>query len=254
MLHAKFVFPSQAISGLATLALADAQQLTLLRAVAKGNQPQLIAAISADTAALFSQAGSQVGIAGVDRVTGCNLGKAGERWHGLLGITTSPPLLPTQPLVQVAAAPVPGASGSKLAAYCAYKAAYCSAYAHCFNGICLWKQQEKAGDGLKSVQAGMDALAAARKASSAYDAAPPASLNLHHRWAPRTLLRRCGCRWPAFYSRPAFLHSPLHCGRFISRLAAPFSLRRVDEDLEHVLLDTQRRMQRENDRCACRAV
>lgn len=47
--------------GLATLALADAQQLTLLRAKAKGNQPSLISSIAADTAQLYSQAGGQVG-------------------------------------------------------------------------------------------------------------------------------------------------------------------------------------------------
>ena len=54
----------QAVRALASLALADAQQLTMLRAVAKGNQPQLIAGIAADTAELYSTACSQVGSAG----------------------------------------------------------------------------------------------------------------------------------------------------------------------------------------------
>jgi hypothetical protein len=51
----------QLLRGLASTALADAQQLTLLRAVVKGNQPSLIAAIAADTAELYALAGSQVG-------------------------------------------------------------------------------------------------------------------------------------------------------------------------------------------------
>lgn len=51
----------QLLRGLASTALADAQQLTLLRAVVKGNQPPLIAAIAADTAELYALAGSQVG-------------------------------------------------------------------------------------------------------------------------------------------------------------------------------------------------
>lgn len=51
----------QVLRVLASTALADAQQLTLLRAVVKGNQPALIAAIAADTAQLYSLAGSQVG-------------------------------------------------------------------------------------------------------------------------------------------------------------------------------------------------
>jgi hypothetical protein len=50
----------QVVRALATAALADAQQLTVLRAVAKGNQPALIASLAADTAALYSQACSQV--------------------------------------------------------------------------------------------------------------------------------------------------------------------------------------------------
>lgn len=48
------------VRALSTLALADAQQLTVLRAVAKGNQPALIAGLAADTAALYAQAGNQV--------------------------------------------------------------------------------------------------------------------------------------------------------------------------------------------------
>jgi hypothetical protein len=51
------------VRALSTLALADAQQLTVLRAVAKGNQPALIASLAADTAALYGQAGGQVGSA-----------------------------------------------------------------------------------------------------------------------------------------------------------------------------------------------
>ena len=50
----------QVVRALASTALADAQQLTVLRAVAKGNQPALIALLAADTAALYSQACSQV--------------------------------------------------------------------------------------------------------------------------------------------------------------------------------------------------
>lgn len=48
------------LHALSSAALADAQQLTVLRAVAKGNQPSLIAALAADTAQLYGQAYSQV--------------------------------------------------------------------------------------------------------------------------------------------------------------------------------------------------
>jgi hypothetical protein len=48
------------LRALSSLALADAQQLTVLRAVAKGNAPSLVAALAADTAVLYSQACSQV--------------------------------------------------------------------------------------------------------------------------------------------------------------------------------------------------
>lgn len=60
--------PLQLLRALASTALADAQQLTLLRAIARGNQPPLIAAIAADTAELYGLAGSQV------RGLGCCLG------------------------------------------------------------------------------------------------------------------------------------------------------------------------------------
>ncbi len=52
------------VRAVSSVALADAQQLTVLRAVAKGNQPALIAALGADTAQLYGQACSQVGVAG----------------------------------------------------------------------------------------------------------------------------------------------------------------------------------------------
>ncbi|KAL4452240.1 hypothetical protein ABPG75_007902 [Micractinium tetrahymenae] len=151
----------QVVRALCSVALADAQQLTMLRAVAKGNQPSLIAALGVDTAAMYGQACSQL-----------------------------------------ATAAAAGAASSKLWQYGQYKQAYCLAYAHGFNGIALWRA-DKPGEGLKSLEAAAGQLAAARRASSAYNAAPPASLNLHHR--------------------------------------------RADEDLERIIADTQRRMQKEND-------
>ena len=52
---------AQAVRGVATLALADAQSLSMLRAVQKGNAPDLISAIAVDTQALYAQAAAQVG-------------------------------------------------------------------------------------------------------------------------------------------------------------------------------------------------
>jgi len=54
----------QVVQALASFALADAQQLTVLRAVQKGNQPSLIASLAADTAALYAQACGEVGRVG----------------------------------------------------------------------------------------------------------------------------------------------------------------------------------------------
>lgn len=82
--------------------------------------------------------------------------------------------------MQLATAGAPGAAGSKLCLYGQYKQAYCLAYAHAFNGIALWKADQP-GQGLKSLEAAATQLAAARRTSSTYDAAPPATLNLHHR-------------------------------------------------------------------------
>jgi hypothetical protein len=64
--------------------------------------------------------------------------------------------------------------------YGQYKQAYCTAYAHCFNGVAL-HGKDSCGAALKSLEAAAAALSAAKQASSGYDAAPPASLNLHHR-------------------------------------------------------------------------
>ena len=50
----------QVLRVLSALTLADAQQLTVLRAVQKGNAASLVAALAADTAQLFGQAGQQV--------------------------------------------------------------------------------------------------------------------------------------------------------------------------------------------------
>lgn len=60
--------------------------------------------------------------------------------------------------------------------------AYARSYGHTFNGIALWKS-DKCGAGLKSLDAAAEELKAAKAAAGAYDAAPPATLNLHHRWA-----------------------------------------------------------------------
>jgi hypothetical protein len=65
--------------------------------------------------------------------------------------------------------------------YGQYKQAHFMAYAHCFNGISQWKAAENCGGGLKCLEAAAAQVAAAKRASGGYDAAPPASLNLHHR-------------------------------------------------------------------------
>ncbi len=93
------------------------------------------------------------------------------------------------PPVQLADAAAPGAAASKLWHYGQYKQAYCLAYAHAFNGIALWKADQP-GQGLMSLEAAAAQLAAARRASGTYDAAPPATLNLHHRQVVLNLPRR----------------------------------------------------------------
>ena len=258
------------LRALSTLALADAQQLTVLRAVAKGNAPSLIASLAADSAALYSQACSQVrslpqGSCPV--VEGAASGASCTQQAALhVRVAYQLPMrcrarhLPLPPRTRAAAADIIGRGGGTerqaLAVWtvqaggqavrslgkqgCGRKGAdrcimgvwreagfdeplpsapftlpaslpplshswqaYCLAYAHCFSGIALWKQQDQCGAGLKSLEAAAAQLVAAKKASAGFDAAAPASLNLHHR--------------------------------------------RVDEELDRVVYDSQRRMQREND-------
>lgn len=195
--------PRQVVRALSSVALADAQQLTALRAVAKGNQASLIAALAADTAQLYEQACSQVGSAEVASQAECGAPKlvGTQAWllpsraaeplsrreastvlvpdAVALENTRVPPLAPVRPM-QLGAAAAAGAASSKLWHYGQYKQAYCLAHAHAFNGIALWKA-DKPGQGLKSLEAAAVQLAAARRAAAAYDAAPPATLNLHHR-------------------------------------------------------------------------
>lgn len=70
--------------------------------------------------------------------------------------------------------------------------AYARSYAHTFNGITLWKA-DKCGAGLKSLDGAAAELKAAKAAAGAYDAAPPATLNLHHRCAGAARLTSSVC-------------------------------------------------------------
>lgn len=131
--------------------------------------------------------------------------------------------------------------------------AYARSYAHTFNGIALWKS-DKCGAGLKSLDAAAEELKAAKAAAGAYDAAPPATLNLHHRWADVLALPvmegdcwRCGCLTRSMCFALAKLHPSLLFHTHPPLFPSPTPARRVDEELERVLNDTQRRMKREND-------
>ena len=99
----------------------------------------------------------------------------------------TPPASPATrppPHTQLASPAAPGsASDSKIYHYGCYKAAFFAAYAHCFNGITLWKQQDQCGAGLKCLEAAAAQLAAAKRAAAVFDASPPVSLNLAHRCA-----------------------------------------------------------------------
>ena len=64
---------AQVVACLTSLLLADAQSLTVLRAVAKGNQPSLVASISLDTAALYRQGWQQLQRSGVADAPGSKL-------------------------------------------------------------------------------------------------------------------------------------------------------------------------------------
>ena len=179
----------QAVRGLAALALGGAQHLTLLRAVAKGNQPSLIATIATDTSALYGQAGGQVwGRTGA--APGARAPQPGRTccWVACGGSGGSPHHPSTSPCTQLGPSAVPGAGPSKLGAYCLYKQHYCAAYAHAFTAIGLWKS-DQAGQAIKGLEAAAAAQAAARAAAGGYDAAPPATLNLHHRRADEDLQR-----------------------------------------------------------------
>ena len=185
------------VLALSTLALADAQQLTVLRAVAKGSAPALTAALAADTADLFTLMSSQVRACG-----GWAAGLIHARELGgsvCIAFTHSGPLshshahsppprrlhlsgcLAPALAMQLASSAAGGAADCKLFHYARYKAAFFSAYAHCFNGITLWKQQDRCGAGLKSLEAAAAQLAAAKRAAAVFDASPPVSLNLAHR-------------------------------------------------------------------------
>lgn len=86
----------QVVAGLRNTCLADAQSLTVLRAIQKGNAPGLIAGLAADTSSLYTEAGNGF--------------RAGASQAG-------------------------PASSPKLAAYSAYKAACFNATALAFTGF-----------------------------------------------------------------------------------------------------------------------
>lgn len=88
----------QVVAGLRNTCLADAQSLTVLRAIQKGNAPGLIAGLATDTSSLYTEAGNGF--------------RAGASQAG-------------------------PASSPKLAAYCAYKAACFHATALAFTGAAL---------------------------------------------------------------------------------------------------------------------
>jgi hypothetical protein len=112
--------------------------------------------------------------------------------------------------------------GCKLWHYAAYKQQYMEAYAHTFNGIAMWKGQDKCGAGLKSLDAAASAAAAAKKASSGYDAAAPPSLNLNHRCRLRCSAWGGVCQ----SCNTHILHEPGAYGRasFVLAMARPHPL------------------------------
>lgn len=63
----------QVVASLESLLLADAQSLTTLRALAKGNAPPLVAALALDTAALYRDAADQLGRSPVPAAAGAKL-------------------------------------------------------------------------------------------------------------------------------------------------------------------------------------
>ncbi len=137
----------QLLRGLASIALADAQQLTLLRAVVKGNQPPLIAAIAADTAELYALAGSQVRSGCVVQVTST----CSHQWRSCTGAEdrlqlcmASLLLLPCVSLLQLGSSAVPGAAASKLAQYAKYKQVSTGACPLCLVNNGAWCGPERA--------------------------------------------------------------------------------------------------------------
>jgi len=127
----------EVLRSMALCALADAQGISVLRAMKKGNQPSLIAQLAVETSAMYIEAGS---------------------------------LLST----------VPGGTDSKLAAYVGYKNLTFGSYAHIFNGVLAWKAGQP-GAGLRCLKEAEAMYHAAKKASAAYDKAPPSTLGQLHR-------------------------------------------------------------------------
>lgn len=96
--------------------------------------------------------------------------------------------------------------------------AYARSYAHTFNGIALWKA-DKCGAGLKSLDVAAAELKAAKAAAGGYDAAPPATLNLHHRCAgAAALVARHACTRAVCLPGLASPAQYLHCSYGMPRI------------------------------------
>ena len=110
--------PPQTAGAYAELCLADAQAVTVARAVAKGNAPGLIAALAGGAAAAYAAAAAAAAAAGA-RAPAAAVGAAAA------------------PVGAGAGGAGPGAGG-KAELYAQYQAAVSQAYAHAFAGAQLW--------------------------------------------------------------------------------------------------------------------
>ncbi|KAK9868803.1 hypothetical protein WJX84_000981 [Apatococcus fuscideae] len=141
----------QVVAGLRDACLADAQSLTVLRAIRKGNAPGLVAGLAADTGSLYTAAENGF--------------RAGAAQAG----------------------PV---ASHKLAAYCTYKAVTFNATALAFTGL-TELGDGRGGAAVKCTQAAQAQSGAMREASQAFDSAPPVSTPTEHGPFDQNLQQTC---------------------------------------------------------------
>ncbi|KAK9828236.1 hypothetical protein WJX74_004986 [Apatococcus lobatus] len=141
----------QVVAGLRSTCLADAQSLTVLRAIQKGNAPGLIAGLAADTGSLYTEA------EGGFRAGGSQAGPA---------------------------------SSPKLAAYCAYKAACFNSTALAFTGTAELAEG-RGGAAVKCTHAAQAQSGAMREAGQAYDSAAPTTPAPQHAAFDQNIQQTC---------------------------------------------------------------